>query len=75
VASWDAGYFTSDTDRHVYHGQGYADVAFGDTAEEALEMLAHAEIKAARAMVSYHEKELLVARDLLAAASRRLEES
>lgn len=36
VAQWYAGYFTSDTDRFVYHGNEGSSQGFGDTPEEAL---------------------------------------
>jgi hypothetical protein len=74
MAQWDAGYFTSDTDRHVWHGSGHSEAArFGETPEEALEKLAHTELEAAKRAVAYHERELREAREIVFREASRLE--
>jgi hypothetical protein len=70
-ATWNAGYYTSDSDRHMTHENSRSDY-FGDTPEEALEKLARSEVENARASVLAFEKELEDLREKRASAERRL---
>lgn len=72
IASWDGGYFTSDTDRYIFHG--CRDEATGATAEEALSALVNKDLAEAKRCVEYHEKELLEAKDRLMEVTRRMEQ-
>jgi len=72
LVGWDAGYFTTDTDRHAYHGRG-SETACADSMEDALSALVKTEMTRAKSTVEYHEEALSKARDALSAVARRLE--
>lgn len=75
LARWNAGYFTTDSDRHV----GLDDYVssdeqyFGSTEEEAIEKLGLSDLMLAKRRVEVSERELADARVELTKVTERME--
>lgn len=62
MAQWYVGYYTSDSDRRVYHDGGERQEFFGETPEEALENMVREELDSKKRNVARREKDLEEAR-------------